>query len=151
MKAFPIFLAGITGICFGIGFLAWWIPRTTAPEEESAAQVIYLTSEAERQQFLATQGIPVCRCIAIERVTLPAVVDETYQPYAEMQAVQGLPLTDSLGTEAVRYTYIPDGPNTATVPCTELLLDESSQLIGAMQYQADQAQTTMTPLWTDTP
>ena len=71
-----ILAAGILGVLFGCGWLAWWIQQE--PPAEEPVQII-LEDEAARTEFLRAQGQPESNCIAAETVRLPVSVDDAYE------------------------------------------------------------------------
>lgn len=131
-----ILAAGILGLLFGCGWLAWWIQQE--PPAEEPVQII-LEDEAARTEFLRSQGQPESSCIAAETVRLPVSVDDAYEGYAALQNAQGLPLTAHLGETATRYTYTQSSFGQDTLRM-ELLVDENQMLIGAVQYDCTAAE-----------
>lgn len=125
-----VLTAGILGLIFGCGWLAWWVQQK--PPAEEPVQII-LEDDAARMEFLQAQGWAESRCIAAETVRLPVSTDAAYQDYAALQSAQGLPLTAHLGETATRYTYTQSSSEQNTLR-TELLVDENQILIGAVQY-----------------
>lgn len=125
-----ILIAGMLGVIFGSGWLAWWIHQPTA---EAPAAEIVLTDETARLAFLEAQGQPESRCIAAETVRLPVSVDTVYKAYATLQQAQKLPLEAHMGETATRYTYTQSSPGQDSLR-TELLIDANQILIGAVQY-----------------
>ncbi|WP_295214137.1 DUF4830 domain-containing protein [Ruminococcus sp.] len=131
-----ILTAGILGLLFGCGWLAWWIQQE--PPAEEPVQII-LEDEAARTEFLRAQGQPESRCITAETVQLPVSVDDAYEDYAALQGAQKLPLTAHLGETATRYTYTQSSSGQDMLR-TELLIDENQMLIGAVQYDCTAAE-----------
>lgn len=131
-----ILTAGILGLLFGCGWLAWWIQQE--PPAEEPVQII-LEDEAARTEFLRAQGQLESRCITAETVQLPVSVDDAYKDYAALQDAQKLPLAAHLGETATRYTYTQSSSGQDTFR-TELLVDENQMLIGAVQYDCTAAE-----------
>ncbi len=130
MRKYLVIIAGVFGIAFGIGFLTWWIPK--APSD-IPVQTIVLEDEDARQQFLADHGVAEGRCIAVQTIRLPADTNGIFQAYADLQQSQGFPLTSRIGASATRYTYAQSSSGQDHL-YTELLLDETQIVIGAIQY-----------------
>lgn len=136
MEKRGVLTAGILGVLFGCGWLAWWIQQE--PPAEEPMQIV-LEDDAARVEFLRAQGQPKSCCIAAETVQLPVSVDDAYKGYAALQNAQSLPLMAHLGETATRYTYTQSSSGQDTLRM-ELLVDENQMLIGAVQYDSTAAE-----------
>lgn len=135
-----ILILGLVGFLLGSGWLCWHLRQEPAAPEPLC---ITLPDESAQIEFLAQHGFPESRCASAEAVQLPAAVDAAYADYAALQRAQQLPLEDFLGCAGTRYTYTSE----ASAHCTELLLDSSGRLLGAMQYDRTDPLSTCAPLW----
>ena len=67
---------------------------------------IVLQNAADCTAFLLQHGIAVCQPpIALERIRLPAVYNDTYEAYLRLQEEQGLSLRVCAGEPAQLYIY----------------------------------------------
>lgn len=135
-----ILILGLVGFLLGSGWLCWYLRQEPAAPEPLC---ITLPDESAQIEFLAQHGFPESCCASAEAVQLPAAVDAAYADYAALQRAQQLPLEDFLGCAGTRYTYTSE----ASAHCTELLLDSSGRLLGAMQYDRTDPLSTCAPLW----
>ena len=67
---------------------------------------IVLQNSADCTAFLLQRGIAVCQPpIALERIRLPVVYNDTYEAYLQLQDAQGLSLRGCAGKQAQLYLY----------------------------------------------
>ncbi|MGN0666179.1 MAG: DUF4830 domain-containing protein [Huintestinicola sp.] len=112
-----------------LGAMALWL--LAAKDEAEADKMFTFESNSERVRFLNRQGYIVEPDPETQDVTIPAVFDEKYTEYNQLQLDQGFDLEPYAGKDAVLYTYkvlnYPDYPENITA---NLLFDDH-RLIGA--------------------
>ena len=112
-----------------LGAMALWL--LAAKDEAEADKMFTFESNSERVRFLNRQGYIVEPDPETQDITIPAVFDDKYTEYNQLQLDQGFDLEPYAGKDAVLYTYkvlnYPDYPDNITA---NLIFDDH-RLIGA--------------------